>query len=294
MPGRRVELELTPDHPVEYDAWDLEGWARRRSRSLRGPATVEVARTRSAARSRAGHPGRWPVDVRGDLPADRRIEPARPRGGRGLATTRSTCSRWPSRSTSTPSRPRATSSSDTSGARRTPARRGTRPSSRSARTASSTCPSRRSGSPSSTTAATATRVQGDAVRVSLLRAANYPDPNADHGRHEVTLALLPHGPGLHDVLEEAEALNRPLRVVDRRSAPGVRRRRSSPSMAAGVDVVAVKGADDGSGDLVRAAARGRRRSGDRQAGRGRADQRCGGGLDPRGVGRPPFASTAGG
>ena len=32
-----------------------------------------------------------------------------------------------------------------------------------------------------------------AVRVSLARAAKYPDPTADHGRHRVTLAVLPHG-----------------------------------------------------------------------------------------------------
>ena len=32
-----------------------------------------------------------------------------------------------------------------------------------------------------------------AVRVSLARAAKYPDPGADHGRHSVTLAVLPHG-----------------------------------------------------------------------------------------------------
>ena len=51
------------------------------------------------------------------------------------------------------------------------------------------------------------------VRVSLLRATKYPDPNADHGRHSVTVSVLPHGPGLHDVLHEAEALNLPLRIV---------------------------------------------------------------------------------
>ena len=34
-----------------------------------------------------------------------------------------------------------------------------------------------------------------AVRVSLAKAANYPDPNADRGHHEVTLAILPHRAG---------------------------------------------------------------------------------------------------
>ena len=56
-------------------------------------------------------------------------------------------------------------------------------------------------------------VQEGGVSVSLLRAAKYPDPDADHGRHAVTISVLPHGPGLHDVLHEAEALNVPLRLV---------------------------------------------------------------------------------
>ena len=51
------------------------------------------------------------------------------------------------------------------------------------------------------------------MRVSLARAAKYPDPGADHGHHDVTLALFPHGPGLADVVAEAERLDLPLRVV---------------------------------------------------------------------------------
>jgi alpha-mannosidase len=63
------------------------------------------------------------------------------------------------------------------------------------------------------------------------------------------LALLPHGRGLEPVLEEAEALNRPPRVISGGS--------TSPPAAplvtvldSTVEVVAVKGADDGSGDVV--------------------------------------------
>ena len=92
-------------------------------------------------------------------------------------------------------------------------------------------------------------LQGDAVRVSLLRAAKYPDPTADHGRHQVTIALLPHGAGLHEVLQAAEALNRPLRTV----AGGRAEQAQVPLVTVdhpGVDVDAVKRADDGSGDLV--------------------------------------------
>ena len=52
-----------------------------------------------------------------------------------------------------------------------------------------------------------------AISVSLARAAKYPDPDADHGRHQVTLALRPHDGDLADVRAAAERLNRPPRVV---------------------------------------------------------------------------------
>ena len=61
------------------------------------------------------------------------------------------------------------------------------------------------------------------VRVSLLRAAKYPDPDADHGRHSVTIAVLPHGPGLHDVLRRgrgAEHAAAAAVTVDGRPAVG--------------------------------------------------------------------------
>ena len=91
-------------------------------------------------------------------------------------------------------------------------------------------------------------VQDGGVRVSLLRAAKYPDPDADHGRHAVTISVLPHGPGLHDVLHEAEALNMPLRLVAGRAT-------TTPSPVVtldhrGVQISGVKHADDGSGHLI--------------------------------------------
>jgi alpha-mannosidase len=92
-------------------------------------------------------------------------------------------------------------------------------------------------------------VQDGGVRVSLLRAARFPDPVQDRGKHQVTISILPHGSGLHDVLREAEALNNPLRVV----AAGTGISRPSPVVSvehAGVEVSAVKRADDGSGDLI--------------------------------------------
>jgi alpha-mannosidase len=92
-------------------------------------------------------------------------------------------------------------------------------------------------------------VQDGGVRVSLLRAAKYPDPVQDHGRHRVTVSVMPHGPGLHDVLRQAEALNLPLRAVP----TGPLEDLPTPLVTldgAGVEISAVKRSDDGSGDLV--------------------------------------------
>ena len=94
-----------------------------------------------------------------------------------------------------------------------------------------------------------------AVRVSLAKAANYPDPNADRGHHEVTLAILPHRAGLADVRDCAARLNAPLRLVGDGSAaspsePIVRIASADGVKPAGLEVDAVKLADDGSGDLI--------------------------------------------
>jgi alpha-mannosidase len=91
-------------------------------------------------------------------------------------------------------------------------------------------------------------VQDGGVRVSLLRAAKYPDPTQDHGRHRVTIALFLSGGDLPSVVREAERLNVPLRVVPAGSAAP-----AAPLVTLtgdGVELSAVKRADDGSGDLV--------------------------------------------
>lgn len=88
------------------------------------------------------------------------------------------------------------------------------------------------------------------VTVSLLRAARYPDPEQDHGRHSVTVSVMAHGGGLADVVREADALNVPLRVQTGSGAspsPVVALRHDADRA---LDVSAVKLADDGSGDLV--------------------------------------------
>jgi alpha-mannosidase len=87
------------------------------------------------------------------------------------------------------------------------------------------------------------------IRVSLLRAASYPDPDADRGTFTTRLAIFPHGAGLVEVTAEAERFTRPVRLVagsaDRAAPPLVQLHGGD-----GVEIDAVKPADDGSGDLI--------------------------------------------
>ncbi|WFB36878.1 alpha-mannosidase [Kiritimatiellota bacterium B12222] len=57
-------------------------------------------------------------------------------------------------------------------------------------------------------------IQGNVMRLSLLRAPSSPDPTADRGKHVFTYALFPHVGTCQDsgVIEEALQLNVPLRV----------------------------------------------------------------------------------
>ncbi|MGB3733674.1 MAG: glycoside hydrolase family 38 C-terminal domain-containing protein [Ilumatobacter sp.] len=106
---------------------------------------------------------------------------------------------------------------------------------------------------------------GGAIRVSLARAAKYPDPDADHGHHRVKLAIRPHDGDLADVRAAAELLNRPLSVslADTGAGPGDRHFAapivsivgSDGEPALGVEVDAIKLADDepsssADGDLI--------------------------------------------
>ena len=83
------------------------------------------------------------------------------------------------------------------------------------------------------------------VRVSLLRAPKFPDPDADRGLHELTVTVRP-GAGIADAVEEGYRTNLAPRVV--RGAHGV-----EPLVTVshpGLVVEAVKLAEDGSGDVV--------------------------------------------
>ena len=89
------------------------------------------------------------------------------------------------------------------------------------------------------------------LHLTLLRASRYPDPRQDLGRHRFTYALLPHaGDAIAaGVVDEGYRLNLPVRVAGGGRAGGP----PSPVVAVddpGVVVEAVKLADDGSGDVV--------------------------------------------
>jgi alpha-mannosidase len=92
-------------------------------------------------------------------------------------------------------------------------------------------------------------VRGDVLRLSLLRATGYPDPQADRGTHRFAYALLPHPGDLRGegrVVEEAESFNLPLEIV-RGSGSG----RIVAVDRPGVSVEAVKWAEDGGDVIVR-------------------------------------------
>ena len=83
------------------------------------------------------------------------------------------------------------------------------------------------------------------VRLSLLRAPRYPDPQTDQGVHRMRFALVP-GATIHDAVREGYRINLPERMV---SGTGT----VDPLVTVdndGVVVESVKLADDTSGDLV--------------------------------------------
>ena len=98
-------------------------------------------------------------------------------------------------------------------------------------------------------------IQGNVIRLSLLRAPNSPDPLADRGWHQFTYALLPHTGDLREahVIDQAYALNVPLIVRDLKPASG-----SLPASHSffltdrpGAVVETIKVAEDGGAIIVR-------------------------------------------
>jgi alpha-mannosidase len=92
-------------------------------------------------------------------------------------------------------------------------------------------------------------VRGDELKVTLLRAPRFPDPQADIGQQhlEWSVMLTDGDPLIHGLEEEASRIAHPLRIID-----------GTPSVSSlGIDlrvpgslVSAVKPADDDSGDLI--------------------------------------------
>ncbi|NDL58927.1 alpha-mannosidase [Phytoactinopolyspora mesophila] len=83
------------------------------------------------------------------------------------------------------------------------------------------------------------------LRLSLLRAPRFPDPETDQGRHLLRYALVP-GAGIEDAVREGAAINLPERAV-----PGDQPVQPLVQVHSGTGVVtAVKLADDRSGDVV--------------------------------------------
>ena len=100
-------------------------------------------------------------------------------------------------------------------------------------------------------------IQRGALRLTLLRAPGFPDPDADRGQHHFTYSLYPHLGDLarSDVVAEAARLNQPLVAVRGRStelAAGepLGTVAAVTSSNASVVVTALKLAEDGSGDVI--------------------------------------------
>ncbi|MET9290469.1 glycoside hydrolase family 38 C-terminal domain-containing protein [Streptomyces sp. NPDC003077] len=88
--------------------------------------------------------------------------------------------------------------------------------------------------------------QTTTVRLSLLRAPRYPDPETDQGHHHLRYALVP-GAGVGDAVREGYRINLPERTVRGAGEP------VAPLVTVDNDAVvvaAVKLADDRSGDVV--------------------------------------------
>jgi alpha-mannosidase len=245
--GKRITLDLAPDHPVEYDAWDVESWTRSLGTAITSAVAVDLATV---------HPLLAELVVRRDFGSSSLTQTYRMRANSArldidfdidwhedekllslmvpidVHTQEATCDIQFGHV----KRPTHASSSWDAAKFEVCAHRFVDVSEPSFGVA--VLNNGRYGH----------GVQEGGVSVSLLRAAKYPDPDADHGRHAVTISVLPHGPGLHDVLHEAEALNLPLRLVTGTATEVLR-----PVVTVdqgGVQISSVKQADDGSGDLI--------------------------------------------
>ena len=186
-----------------------------------GVETVVTVDDRAARRAGPGEHRFGPSTARRHLRATgRRPAAVRPRRPRLAPRRASAVDRVPARRARRRG-DRATCSSASSLARPIRRARGMPPSSRCVLTASSIVAEPDFGVAILNDGRYGHGVFDGAVRVSLARAAKYPDPTADHGHHAVTLALRPHGSGLAEVRDAAARLNGSF-ARDRRPAPAAR------------------------------------------------------------------------
>lgn len=99
-------------------------------------------------------------------------------------------------------------------------------------------------------------IGGNVIRLTVLRGATFPDPDADLGMHEFTYSLLPHlGDWRTETVREAYALNDPLIVRSVvRGGGGAAATRCDALLTAdnpNVAIETVKQAEDGNGLIVR-------------------------------------------
>jgi alpha-mannosidase len=245
--GKRIALELAPDHPVEYDAWDLESWTRSLGSAITSTISMEFV---------TKHPLMAELAVRREFGTSSLTQTYSMRANSARLDIRFDIDWHEDEKLLSVMVPIDVHAHEAScDIQFGHVKRPTHASSSWDAAKFEVCAHRfvDVSEPSFGVAVLndgryGHGVQNGGVSVSLLRAAKYPDPEADHGSHAVTIAVLPHGPGLHDVLHEAEALNMPLRLVTGH-APAI-----PPAVVTldhhGVQVSSVKRADDGSGDLI--------------------------------------------
>jgi alpha-mannosidase len=246
--GARVSLELAPDHPVEYDAWDVESWTRSLGASITSAASIEFT---------SRHPLLAELVVRRHFGSSSLVQTCTMRAGSARLDIHFDIDWHEDEKLLSLMVPLDVRTKEAScDIQFGHVKRPTHASSSWDAAKFEVCAHRYVdfSEPSFGVAVLndgryGHGVQDGGVSVSLLRAPKYPDPDADHGRHAVTISVLPHGPGLHDVLHEADALNIPLRLV----ASG--RAGSTPPPVVtldhrGVQISSVKHADDGSGEMI--------------------------------------------
>jgi alpha-mannosidase len=95
-------------------------------------------------------------------------------------------------------------------------------------------------------------VLGERVRLTLLKSASAPDPEADVGTHRRIFSLFPHAGATYDggVIEEALALNNPL-IVRNGIVPDAPEKSWLGTDCSGLRLDALKRAEDGEGIVMR-------------------------------------------